>query len=344
VTPLYDSFLSAQASSSSSTVPLTGEYDSKPPPTRKADLPPLDSVPELFFDTSFNLANPSTWAELVNDAGPSSPRETPGQDALSTHLDTLERHLVHEITLRSTSFFSALSNLQDLHSESASCLSRISELQSSLSEVGSKQARKGLDIIDAQEKLRVLRITEDGVRTMGELEEMLRIARNVVDHGDWAAGLGCLEDVVRWWERHGDFHAGHVNGDEPTSSLPLSTLPALAALPEAFDELTHAIAEQLEASLTTLLLSILSSAEPAVVIDNDDVQSSVEPILVGLVRCGHVDGLGGLWKEVVTVAVREGSRKVSWVSCGSGVADKRSSTCLWHPRMTVMWMVERVRR
>jgi vacuolar protein sorting-associated protein 54 len=336
VTPLYDSFLSAQASSSSSTVPLTGEYDSRPPSKRKADLPPLDSVPELFFDTSFNLANPSTWAELVNDAGPSSPRDAPGQDALSTHLDTLERHLVHEITLRSTSFFSALSNLQDLHSESASCLSRISELQSSLSEVGSMQARKGLDIFDAQERLRVLRMTEDGVRTMGELEEMLRIARSVVDHGDWAAGLGCLEDVVRWWQRHGDLNAGHVNGDEPSSTLPLSTLPALSALPEAFDELTHAIAEQLEASLSTLLLSMLSSAEPDVAIDNDVMQSSVEPILVGLVRCGHVDGLGGLWKEVVTVAVREGSRKVSRVRRGRGMADNRSSTCQWHPRMTVM--------
>jgi vacuolar protein sorting-associated protein 54 len=236
------------------------------------------------------------------------------QDVLSSHLDTLERHLIHEITLRSTSFFSALSNLQDLHSESASCLSRISELQGSLKKVRTKQARKGLEVIDAQERLRVLRLTEDGVRTMGELEEMLRVARGVVDHGDWAAGLGCLEDVVRWWERHGlPEGKGRFSTDiedAGSSPLPLATLPALSTLPEAFDDLTHSIAGQLEAALSSMLLSVLSSAEGGTLFDEADFRGEVEPMLIGLARCRRSGGLEGVWKDVVSLAVREGSRKV----------------------------------
>lgn len=226
ITPLYEVFSHAQSSAQGA-----GEYESGSIPSAvKSSLPPLDSIPEMFFDPKFNLANPLTWTDVVGiPSGSSSPVDPAIQDSLSSHLDTIERHLIHEITLRSTSFFSALSNLQDLHSESSKCLSRISSLQSSLKDVGVKQARKGLEIIDAQERLRGLRITEGGIRRIAELEELVRFGRSLIDEGDWMGGLGYLEDIVRWWDRY-RIPAGTL--DSTNETLPLSTLPALSILPD----------------------------------------------------------------------------------------------------------------
>ena len=321
VTPLYDGFVAAQASSSTST--STAQYDIRSPVSIKPDLPLLDTVPDLFFDSAFNLANPTTWAAV---AASTSDGEGDGQDALSTHLDTLERHLVHEITLRSTSFFSALSNLQDLHAESASCLSRISGLHSSLRGVGTTQARRGLEVIDAQENLRVLRVTETGVRTIGDMEELMRVSKGLVEAGDWAGGLGYLGDVVRWWEQYGpteDARPHNDDGDMGSSQrssnhLPLTTIPALAQLPTALSELTSSIATQLEAALTSLLLSVLSQADARTAFVKDEFRASVEPMLAGLVRCGKTDGVEEIWRDVMTTSIREGSRKVGQsFSCGT---------------------------
>ncbi|ORY24063.1 Vps54-like protein-domain-containing protein [Naematelia encephala] len=294
ITPLYDSFVAAQSSSA----PDLSDFDVKA--TDKSDLPSLDSVPELFFDPSFDLANPVTWAAIVDDPSAAGP-STAVQDSLSSHLDTLERHLIHEITLRSTSFFSALSNLQDLHSESASCLSRIADLQTSLKDVGSKQAKKGLEIIDAHERLRTLRVTERGVKAVAELEELIRVTKGLVDAGDWAGGLGFLEDVVRWWEKY----SASVDGE---SSLPVSTLPALTQLPAAISDLTNSIATQLESALTALLLSVLADAETG---DKSEeiLRAPIEPMLEGLARCGRLEELEALWREVMLTTIREGSRK-----------------------------------
>jgi vacuolar protein sorting-associated protein 54 len=228
---------------------------------------------------------------------------------LSSHLDTLERHLIHEITLRSSAFFSALSNLQDLHSESASCLTRISDLQASLRDVGSKQAQKGLEIIDAQDRLYVLRATERSVRTVAELEELVRVANSLVEAGDWAGGLGYLTDIVRWWERYGaDPDARDDRGD---AVLPLSTLPALSTLPDSVASLTSTISSQLETALSSLLLSVLSETIGSDSPYAKSLKASVEPILCGLLRCGKADRVEDIWREVLTTSIREGSRKVS---------------------------------
>ncbi len=310
ITPLYEAFVPAQASSSTSATSIS--FDIRSPGPSKPDLPPLDSVPDSFFESNFDLANPTTWAELVDEDGMR-------QDSLLTYLDTLERHLVHEITLRSTSFFSALSNLQDLHSESASCLSRISDLQGSLKEVGMKQAERGLEVIAAQENLRVLRVTETGLQTVGQLEILIRVTRSLVEAGDWAGGLVCLGDVVRWWEKYGlhDDQEVIVNGDaEPpptpsTSTLPLGTLPALSQLPFALSDLTASIASQLDAALTSLLLSVLARADLAKESYRPGFRESVEPMLTGLVRCAKTDGIEEVWRDIVTTSVREASRQVS---------------------------------
>ncbi|EIW68910.1 hypothetical protein TREMEDRAFT_62628 [Tremella mesenterica DSM 1558] len=310
VTPLYDTLINAQASSSSSS---GGEYDLQQP--GRPDLPSLSSVPELFFDPDFDLGKPSTWEEVVGNAGPAL------KSRFSDNLDVLENHLVHEITQRSASFFSALSNLQDLQSESSTCLSRIAELQEALREVGDKQARKGLEIIDAQEELRILRTVEQNVKQIGDLNDMLNRARNVVADGDWATGLNQIGDIVNWWERHGVGEKGDFQSSLPSptevkstsppvsQSLPLSSLASLSTLPATVSEITSQISVLLEAALTAQLLAMLSTVEETPEFDKDAFKMCMEPLIGGLVRCGTPEALSKLWREVVITSIRDASRK-----------------------------------
>lgn len=307
IAPLYEQFVQSQASAASSSGNNANgmpELDIKVR-TPKEDLPSLDAIPEIFFDSSFDIANPAVWAEIMDSAEPfkGKSRDAAVQDTLSTHLDNVERHLVHEITLRSSSFFSALGNLQDLNSESSSCLNRITNLKTALGDIGGKQARKGLEIIDAQARLHTLRVTEGGVKRLAELDEMIRLAKNLADAGDWAGSLGCVEDVMRWWERNG---AQAAEGE----GLPLSTLPALSYLPTSIAVLTTNIAGQLQSALQAVLQSILSEAETTE-FDSETLRLSVGPMLGGLIRCGKTDALAGVWREAVTTSIRDGLRKVS---------------------------------
>ncbi|WRT65756.1 uncharacterized protein IL334_002704 [Kwoniella shivajii] len=308
ITPLYDSFIASQSTASSGgpervKSPLLSGFDTRTTQSGPSDLPSLDSVPSMFFDPQFNLSNPSTWSELISSPLDGGVPESGVQDTLSTHLDILERHLVHEISLRSSSFFSALSNLQDLHSESSSCLSRIGELQDSLKEIGEQQAKKGLEVITSQEELRVLKITEKGIRTIGELDELLAVTKRLVNEGDWSGGLSYIEDIVRWWEKYNTTTSEEHSKDR---ALPLSTLPALSNLPTILSDLTSLISIQMESALSSYLLSTLSVETPE--LDKASFASTAEPMLMGLVRCGKSEAVETVWRDVVTISIREGSR------------------------------------
>lgn len=181
--------------------------------------------------------------------------------------------------------------------------------------MGDKQARKGLTILDKMEDLRVLRVTEQGMEELREAEEVMAVARSQVEGGDWAGALGCVGDVVRWWERHRPKEETEPpdqndEGEGTQHPLPLATLPSLSAMPLAISDLTTQIALQLESALQSYLLSTLSSAELDVPYDKERFRDHVVPIVEGLVRCGAGDAVEGVWREVVTLAVREGSRKV----------------------------------
>lgn len=261
-------------------------------------------MPSVVFDSSFSLADPSTWEALTSSSSDNLPDEST-QEQLSTHLDTLERHLLYEISLRSTSFFSALSNLQDLHSESSACLKQITSLQSSLRDISITQAAKGLAIINCQERLHVLKATVKGVDALGEVEDIIGVADRLVNEGDWEGGLSEVEDIVRWWNKYSE------QGDE--SELPVVSLAPLSSLPSRVASLVNVISTSLTSALISYLTSLFSrpiSQSPS----SDELKGSLGPMLEGMVKCGKVGEMENLWTEVAAIGIREESRKVSIIS------------------------------
>ncbi len=125
-------------------------------------IPPLDSVPAIFFEKQFNLSDPHTFATVTEQdaaAAMATPQDSSFADPFSLshslpllekfdhYSDTVEQHLVREISIRSTSFFAALTNLHDLQAESERCLSRIGKLRTQLNEVDNNSAKRGLEMV-----------------------------------------------------------------------------------------------------------------------------------------------------------------------------------------------------
>lgn len=325
-------------------------------------IPPLESVPSVFFEQGFNLADPRTFAKVTEQfddlpATPSSSRPSsssgltpvdhftdptsslsytpPLLDKFSHYADTVEQHLVREISIRSTSFFAALTNLQDLQSESDVCLDRISQLRGLLREVDEKTALKGLDVVKKGKKVgNVVKIKEVAKGIEGVVE-MTRVAKGFVGAGQWGEALTVVEELERLWG--GDSTKDvKVNGDrletmleedeedstsiqqdrKPTIGFPLSALAAFSELPSHLQALTLDIATSLSQELVIVLRHdleqrVLSSqviksngyAPDSKVID-ETLRDRLKPLLKNLVRTKGLKDAILKWREDVLGEVR----------------------------------------
>ncbi|GAA5919775.1 hypothetical protein JCM1841_005852 [Sporobolomyces salmonicolor] len=202
---------------------------------KEEQLPSLDDVPQIFFDSDFNLSNPRTF-DLVTERIQTSPNASPNlshasefttkpphngpafepiaglgpltlndlatdqilQEKLSHYTAVIESHLVREIGLRSSSFFAALSNLQSLHQQGEDTLSKISELQSALSSTDSGvggTAKHGLRILRAQARRRGLERIEESVRAVEEIWTAVEGVKDLVENGEWEGALDVSEQI-----------------------------------------------------------------------------------------------------------------------------------------------------
>jgi len=263
------------------------------------ELPPLDSVPSVFFDPQFSLGNPRMFREVTGQEedqyalDPASlAYSLPLIEKLSHHADTVEQHLVLEVSLRSSSFFAALSNLQDLQTESERCTQRIAQLKSMLKEVDDKHAKRGLEIVHAEHKLRNLETVKSGVRMVAGVVEMTGVVKGLVGAGQWGEALAVLEEIHNLWDENPTSHPPVSSQAKPATTrqtnpewvlspvqesprpendiplppssfpktthmsdigIPLSSLRAFSSLPEHLQTLTLEIAS----SLTTELVEVL---------------------------------------------------------------------------------------
>ena len=132
----------------------------RPFPRRNLEEDPesLDTVPSVFFDSNFSLSNPRTFdivsenSDLLVRTGTGKPdRKSLAsnailQEKLSWYMDTVEIHLIKEINAASTSFFGALSDLQELNEDASNCVAKIARLREELGRIQDAQALQGADV------------------------------------------------------------------------------------------------------------------------------------------------------------------------------------------------------
>jgi len=333
------------------------ESDSQRTPLPPKLLPPLSTVPNIFFKPDFDLGDPHTFdavAEVPSSSSSSHPsnfRSTsptappdpstlahslPLLEKLSHHADTIEQHLVHEIARRATPFFAALSNLQDLQAESASCLERVQELRTQLGDVSEYGARRGLRGVQREIRLAHLREVQSVVQAIRGVIETVGIVRRLVDDGQWGAALDGVDTLQAMWDGptapvlaptpppapspQGP-HLSSVAEEElpddenevasqeeesvsaaPVLEIPLSKLKAFSALLGQLHTLTQEITLSLTADLVAtlkidLLQRIHRTESPAA--GQTGVCDRLRPLIQGLVRTKNLRESITEWRGVV---------------------------------------------
>ncbi|KAF9211043.1 hypothetical protein BGZ59_008583 [Podila verticillata] len=186
-------------------VPDLPELD-EPMPMKPAmpDTPALSTVPAIFFTPDFNFENPRTF-DLVCEQGPNVNKENTTsivnnsilQEKLSHYLDTVEIHLMTEISRRSTSFFEALSNLQALHSQTLDCVSQIHVLRAQLARIDHTQSKQGLEVVRLKRRRRNLGLLHNGIRMVKEIRSTQPMIQVLLGNGDYFGALDLIDGAQR---------------------------------------------------------------------------------------------------------------------------------------------------
>jgi len=179
--------------------------------------PPLSTIPTVYFDDDFHLENPRTFdvvserSEVVRPAPgtgdaaasngqASAPRKALAtnailQEKLSWYMDTIEMHLIQSISTASTTFFTALGSLRELHSEAAESVERIRGLRKELEALDAEIAIGGLEIVQQRRRRENLRQLQDAVNQLKEIVQGVAVCESLVDSGEVEAALDSIDSL-----------------------------------------------------------------------------------------------------------------------------------------------------
>lgn len=283
----------------------------------KPALPPLDQVPELYMQEDFDLTLPRTFDRVAADAIPGSSNSNSNiqpalgnlatdqmlQEKLSHYLDVVEMHLAHEISIRSSSFFSALSNLQSLHSQSELALTRLKPLKEELIQIDVASSRKGLALVAAGVKRRKLQKIMSSLDRVKEVWKATSQAGELAHAGEWDGALELVEEVEAAIDPSSSGQASD------TVEVPLSKINALACLPKKLLAVRAQIGKALQVELVSVLSHELEERIPEYVQDGswesfgvkEKASDRIRPLVRGLVKCGResVEQSIASWRQSV---------------------------------------------
>ncbi|KAK0451106.1 Vps54-like protein-domain-containing protein [Armillaria borealis] len=252
-------------------------------PTNSKSFPSLDSVPSVFFESNFNLADPGTFANVTEqdgqdpDVDPTAlAHSLPLLEKFSHYADTIELHLTHEISLRSSS-------------ESASCLSQISAPTGTF-------CRTVLKVVEMEKKKGNLKKIDEGIEGIKGIVEVSATARQLISQGTMGQETGRLSPLP----------ATPEETSEPPETLPeksLSSRPSLAHSPGHLRSLTMEIVSSLSNNLCSTLredllrkIDVKAGGSPRQM--NEGLKDSLSPLLEGLVRTKGLRQATSSWRDV----------------------------------------------
>ncbi|KAG6039886.1 hypothetical protein E4U41_001886 [Claviceps citrina] len=309
---------------------------------------PLSTIPAVYFDEDFHLENPRTFdvvserSEVIRPQSfgkesTSAPRKALAtnailQEKLSWYMDTIEVHLINSISTASTTFFTALGSLKELHSEAAESVERIAALREELKALDEEVATSGLRIAQKRRRQENLRQLNDAVSQLRHIVEELAHCESLVDAGEVdeaLSGVDSLEKLI----------AGERN--ETDGSPPLGIVlrdlrgaSSLQAINQDLNTLRFRVGKAFEAQFTSVLLTDLrrhaesvaapdilsrwgnaasrqrgghsrsSSVFPAYLTSTEELKAQLMPNMAGLHRAKYVVTAAVAYRETVLREIR----------------------------------------
>ncbi|CAN8095517.1 unnamed protein product [Discula destructiva] len=194
-----------------------------PPPLRRASSsytsrrvaqgpPPISTIPTVYFDDDFHLENPRTFdvvserSEVVrqedkpSNGGAQAPRKALAtnailQEKLSWYMDTVEMHLIASISTASTTFFSALGSLKELHTETAESVDKIKTLRQELEALDDEIVMTGINAVQQRRRRENIQQLHDAVLQLREIVNQLANCEVLVESGDVDGALDGIDSL-----------------------------------------------------------------------------------------------------------------------------------------------------
>ncbi|KAK0651914.1 Vps54-like protein-domain-containing protein [Cercophora newfieldiana] len=318
--------------------------------------PPLSTIPTVYFDDDFHLENPRTFdvvserSEVVRPApGTEDKASSNGQagaprkalatnailqEKLSWYMDTIEMHLIQSISTASTTFFTALGSLRELHSEAAESVERIKGLRKELEALDAEIATGGLEIVQQRRRRENLKQLQDAVKQLREIVEGVAVCESLVDSGEIDSALDSIDSLER-------LISGEVSArSDPGIQLrDLRGATALQGVSSDLDTLRLRIGKAYETRFLEILVGDLRrhiehvssqevlmrwssasmrargghnrdpSAFPSYMSSVDGLRGGLLSSLTGLQRAKHLTAAATMFREVVLREIRNIIRK-----------------------------------
>lgn len=318
----------------------------------------LELIPSTFFDAEFALENPRIFELVTENANVASSVPSIGdksggttnsviQEKMAHYLDTVEVHLVAEISRRSAEFFSALENIQSLHEETLQCLEHIRDIRSSLTNVSNEQAKKGLELVRLKQRRNNICLLYDSIRMVKDVKGAQPMIQILLNQSDY---VGALDLIV---ETNKVLRSGNKSAQSGEKSLipqkdrvvNLNGVRGLIHLSGQLAEMSKMIGTLMENDLVSLLVSSVQQAlsksqdpnQPAyqwaynllhsessaftnvakTPIFNDadvqtknDVKLKVLPLVMGLVRIERLGPALQIYRDKLTKVVKAVTKQV----------------------------------
>jgi vacuolar protein sorting-associated protein 54 len=119
------------------------------------------------------------------------------QEKLSWYMDTVEMHLIQSISTASTTFFTALGSLRELHSEAADSVERIKALRKELEALDEEVATGGLNLVYQRRKRENVKQLHDAVMQLREIVDGVAVCESLVDAGEVIEALDNIDTVEK---------------------------------------------------------------------------------------------------------------------------------------------------
>ncbi|KAM0251961.1 hypothetical protein ACHAP5_001286 [Fusarium lateritium] len=315
--------------------------------------PPLSTIPMVYFDEEFHLENPRTF-DIVSERSevirPSNAEDGKGalngsaaaprkalatnailQEKLSWYMDTIEVHLINSISTASTTFFTALGSLKELHSEAAESVGRIKTLRQELEALDEEIVAKGLQIVHKRRRQENLRQLNDAVLQLKQIADGVAKCETLVDEGEIDEALESIDSLEMLIAGERDDTA------EDESEIQLRDLRSASALQGVNADLTtlrSRIGKAYETNFQNILIRDLrrhvesvSSPEillrwsnaasrskgsharspsvfPTYLTSTNELKAELLPNMVGLHRAQHIAAATVAYREAVLREIR----------------------------------------
>ncbi|KAK4742453.1 hypothetical protein SAY87_000454 [Trapa incisa] len=267
----------------------------------------LREVPALYFKEDFALEDGPTFRAACPHSNVSETLEL--QEKLSQYLDVVELHLVKEISLRSSSFFEAQGQLQNLNVKIVEGCSRIRELKETIRLLDKDLVDSARHVHGLNSSRSNLLLLQQKLGLILSVNQALSTLKLLIAAADCAGALDVIDDL-----RH-LLDGGELTGLHCFRHLPDHVVASIDSINSILSEEFMCASLHHVRDVDLVILSKakarsstwMNGSEDEVKLDGEqtsNLRDGILHIVVGLLRTGKLPSLLRIYRDMLTADMK----------------------------------------